>query len=80
MVQGVVKWFDSRKGYGFITTEEEQDVFVHYTAIIAENENEFLTLYEGDEVEFNITEGKKGPQANDVKIIKRSPQSQRYRR
>ena len=80
MVQGVVKWFDSRKGYGFITTEEEQDVFVHYTAIIAENENEFLTLYEGDEVEFNITEGKKGPQASDVKIIKRSPQSQRYRR
>lgn len=80
MVQGVVKWFDSRKGYGFITTEEEQDVFVHYTAIIAENENEFLALYEGDEVEFNITEGKKGPQANDVKIIKRSPQSQRYRR
>jgi len=72
MVNGVVKWFDSRKGYGFLTTDEEQDVFVHYSAIIAENDNDFKNLYEGDTVEFNITEGKKGPQATEVKIIKRS--------
>ena len=75
MVNGVVKWFDSRKGYGFLTTDEEQDVFVHYSSIIAENDNDFKNLYEGDTVEFNITEGKKGPQASEVKIIKRSPQS-----
>ena len=73
MVNGVVKWFDSRKGYGFLTTDEEQDVFVHYSAIIAENDDDFKNLYEGDTVEFNITEGKKGPQATEVKIIKRSP-------
>jgi len=73
MVNGIVKWFDSRKGYGFLTTDEEQDVFVHYSAIIAENDNDFKNLYEGDTVEFNITEGKKGPQATDVKLIKRSP-------
>lgn len=73
MVKGVVKWFDSRKGYGFLTTDEEQDVFVHYSAIIAENDNDFKNLYEGDTVEFNITEGKKGPQATEVKIIERSP-------
>jgi len=73
MVNGTVKWFDSRKGYGFLTTDEEQDVFVHYSAIIAENDNDFKNLYEGDTVEFNITEGKKGPQATDVKLIKRSP-------
>ena len=73
MVNGVVKWFDSRKGYGFLTTDEEQDVFVHYSAIIAENDDDFKNLYEGDTVEFNITEGKKGPQATDVKLIKRSP-------
>ena len=73
MVNGVVKWFDSRKGYGFLTTDEEQDVFVHYSAIIAENDDDFKNLYEGDTVEFNITEGKKGPQATEVKIIKRGP-------
>jgi len=73
MVNGVVKWFDSRKGYGFLTTDEEQDVFVHYSAIIAENDDDFKNLYEGDTVEFNITEGKKGPQASEVKIIKRGP-------
>ncbi len=73
MVNGVVKWFDSRKGYGFLTTDDEQDVFVHYSAIIAENDDDFKNLYEGDTVEFNITEGKKGPQATEVKIIKRGP-------
>ncbi len=74
MVNGTVKWFNSRKGYGFITTDEEQDVFVHYTAINVEDNNEFKTLYENDKVEFEVTEGQKGPQASDVKVIERAPQ------
>lgn len=74
MVNGTVKWFNSRKGYGFITTDEEQDVFIHYTEISVENDNEFKTLYENDKVEFEITEGQKGPQASNVKVIERAPQ------
>ena len=74
MVNGTVKWFNSRKGYGFITTDEEQDVFVHYTSINVEDNNEFKTLYENDKVEFEVTEGQKGPQASDVKVIERAPQ------
>jgi CspA family cold shock protein len=74
MVNGTVKWFNSRKGYGFITTDEEQDVFIHYTEISVDNDNEFKTLYENDKVEFEITEGQKGPQASNVKVIERAPQ------
>jgi CspA family cold shock protein len=74
MVNGTVKWFNSRKGYGFITTDEEQDVFVHYTAINVEDNNEFKTLYENDKVEFEVTEGNKGPQASNVKVTERAPQ------
>ncbi len=77
MVQGTVKWFDSRKGYGFITSEDEQDVFVHYSEIEAEGSNEFKTLYENDKVEFEITEGQKGPQASGVKIVERAPRESR---
>ena len=80
MVNGTVKWFNSRKGYGFITYEdgsEEKDVFVHYSSISAED-NTFKTLNEGDKVEFNVEEGKKGPQASDVVVTEKAPQSQRF--
>jgi CspA family cold shock protein len=60
---GTVKWFNSEKGYGFIEQEEGPDVFVHYTAIQAEG---FRTLFQGQEVEFTIEEGPKGPQAANV--------------
>lgn len=63
-MQGTVKWFNSSKGYGFITSDEVQDdVFVHYTAIEGEG---YKTLNEGDEVSFEITQGKKGPTATNV--------------
>jgi len=73
MGSGIVKWFNSRKGYGFITTDEEQDIFVHYTAIETDGDNEFKTLYENDKVEFEVTEGQKGPQASNVKVTERAP-------
>ncbi len=60
---GTVKWFNSEKGYGFITTDEGNDIFVHYSAIQSEG---FKTLNEGDKVEFEVTEGDRGPQATNV--------------
>ena len=63
MVKGTVKWFNATKGYGFISTEEGDDVFVHYSAIESEG---FKTLEEGQDVEFEIVEGEKGPQATNV--------------
>ncbi|HHX78040.1 MAG TPA: cold shock domain-containing protein [Firmicutes bacterium] len=60
---GKVKWFNQEKGYGFIEREEGRDVFVHYSAIQQEG---FKTLAEGDEVEFDIVEGERGPQAANV--------------
>ncbi|MEN3041834.1 MAG: cold-shock protein [Fervidobacterium sp.] len=66
-MKGTVKWFDSSKGYGFITGENGQDVFVHFSAI---QMNGFKTLKEGDKVEFDIQNGQKGPQAANVKILK----------
>lgn len=63
METGTVKWFNAEKGYGFITREEGEDVFVHFSAI---NASGFKTLNEGQEVEFTITQGAKGPQAADV--------------
>jgi CspA family cold shock protein len=67
MAKGQVKWFDQKKGYGFITREDGDDLFVHYSAIEAQG---FKTLNEGDEVEFEITQGKKGLQATNVKIVR----------
>ena len=64
MANGTVKWFNEVKGYGFLTTEEGNDIFVHYTSIEGEG---FRTLNEGDEVEFEVTDSPKGPQAINVK-------------
>ena len=63
MVNGTVKWFNATKGYGFISTDEGEDVFVHYSAIEGDG---FKTLEEGQNVEFEIVEGDKGPQATNV--------------
>ncbi len=63
MVKGSVKWFNDSKGYGFIEQEDGPDVFVHFSALQMEG---FKTLYEGDKVEFEISEGPKGPQATNV--------------
>ena len=60
---GKVKWFNAQKGYGFIETENEGDVFVHFSAIQGEG---FKTLEEGQQVEFEIIEGNRGPQAGGV--------------
>ncbi|HEU5298330.1 MAG TPA: cold-shock protein [bacterium] len=63
MATGTVKWFNAEKGYGFISVEGGQDVFVHYSAIQADG---FRTLQEGQQVQFDIVDGKKGPQAANV--------------
>ena len=63
MANGRVKWFNNSKGYGFIAREDGPDVFVHYSAIRGEG---YRSLDEGEEVEFEITEGPKGPQAENV--------------
>lgn len=65
-VRGTVKWFSSEKGYGFITQENGTDLFVHYSEI---QTGGFRTLNEGDKVEFEVTEGKKGKQASQVMVI-----------
>jgi cold shock protein len=62
-LKGTVKWFNNAKGYGFIGRDDGPDVFVHYSAITAEG---YKSLQEGDAVEFEITQGQKGPQAANV--------------
>jgi CspA family cold shock protein len=63
MAKGNVKWFNATKGYGFISQEGGKDVFVHFSAISGDG---FKTLDEGQEVEFEVTDGPKGPQAVNV--------------
>lgn len=65
-MQGTVKWFNSQKGFGFITTDDGKDVFVHYSGIEAGG---FKTLNEGDKVSFDLTQGQKGDQAINVKPL-----------
>ena len=65
MTNGIVKWFDDRKGYGFIEQEDGSDVFVHHSVI---NATGFKTLNEGDRVTFDIEQGKKGPAAANVTV------------
>ncbi len=60
---GKIKWFNNTKGYGFIGLDDGADVFVHYSAVQGEG---YKTLQEGDLVEFEVTQGQKGPQAEDV--------------
>jgi len=64
---GKVKWFNEKKGFGFITGEDGKDVFAHFSQIQKEG---FKELFEGQEVEFEITEGQKGPQASNIVVIK----------
>jgi len=66
MATGVVKWFNDKKGYGFIEQEDGSDVFVHHSAI---NASGFKTLKEGDRVTFDIEKGKKGPAAANVTVV-----------
>lgn len=63
MQTGTVKWFNAEKGYGFIQTEEGHDVFVHFSAIVGDG---YKSLDEGQRVEFNVVEGQRGPQADNV--------------
>ncbi len=66
MLKGKVKWFDSKKGFGFIKSDDGNDVFVHYTSIEGQG---FKNLEEGQEVSFEINEGRKGPQAVNVTLL-----------
>jgi CspA family cold shock protein len=66
MTNGIVKWFNERKGYGFIEQDEGPDVFVHHSGI---NATGFKSLSEGDRVSFDIEEGQKGPRAVNVTVV-----------
>jgi CspA family cold shock protein len=66
MAQGVVKWFNSEKGYGFIQSDEGPDVFVHYSAIQSDG---YRSLEQDQRVEFEISQGQKGPQADLVRVV-----------
>ncbi|MFC1531806.1 cold-shock protein [Thermodesulfobacteriota bacterium] len=66
MANGIVKWFNDRKGYGFIEQEDGSDVFVHHSGI---NASGFKSLYEGDQVTFDVEQGNKGPAAVNVSVV-----------
>ncbi len=66
MATGTVKWFSSEKGYGFISQEDGPDVFVHFSSIQGEG---YRNLEENQKVEFDVTEGDKGPQAANVRLV-----------
>jgi CspA family cold shock protein len=66
MATGTVKWFNNEKGYGFIATEEGNDVFVHFSAIEGTG---YRTLEEGQKVEFEVGPGRKGDEARNVKVV-----------
>lgn len=65
-MNGTVKWFNAEKGFGFITGEDGQDVFAHFSQINVEG---FKTLEEGQKVSFDVTQGQKGPQAENITVI-----------
>ncbi|MEM6530524.1 MAG: cold-shock protein [Chloroflexota bacterium] len=65
-VEGTVKWFSNEKGYGFIAQPNGEDIFVHYSAITGSG---YRSLEEGQKVEFEVTQGQKGKQASDVKVL-----------
>ena len=67
MSVGTVKWFNSKKGYGFIAADDGRDIFVHYASILSDG---FKTLSEGDKVSFEVTQGEKGPRAENVSCSK----------
>ncbi|MFW6147027.1 MAG: cold-shock protein [Thermodesulfobacteriota bacterium] len=66
MTNGIVKWFNDRKGYGFIERDDGSDVFVHHSAI---NATGFKSLHEGDRVTFDVEQGTKGPAATNVSVV-----------
>lgn len=71
-ITGEVKWFNSEKGFGFIKQADGADVFVHYSAI---NSAGYRSLNEGDEVEFEVVDGRKGKQAENVTVLRAAPRA-----
>jgi CspA family cold shock protein len=67
--KGVIKWFNNAKGYGFIGREDAPDTFVHYSSI---QHDGYKSLHEGDQIEFDIVQGAKGPQAGKVVVVKQA--------